>query len=368
MAEGSIIHGAAVRLDNVSRRYGSVSAVENVNLEVQPGEFVTLLGPSGSGKSTTLNILAGFDRASEGEVYVDERPFGGLPAHKRNIGMVFQDYALFPHLSVAENVAYPLRERRVGAAQTASSVREALATVKLEDFAERAIHQISGGQRQRVALARAIVFSPQILLMDEPLGALDKKLREQLQTELKELHRRIGVTVFFVTHDQEEAMALSDRIAVFNKGRIEQIGAPKQLWEKPSSPFVADFLGGSNLIPGKVVGDRFIARERQFAIAAGATDGDATLLVRPEFLRLSPKGEGTGANSLHGRLASTSFIGSARRLGIDCGPNGRFQVVEHIGAFSRADDGDEIVMSWDAPAGVVVPGVDNSVATVFQAA
>ncbi|WP_226781587.1 ABC transporter ATP-binding protein [Oceaniglobus trochenteri] len=369
LADNSEGQGAAVRLEGVKRSYGDVIAVENVNLDVKPGEFVTLLGPSGSGKSTTLNIIAGFEQATAGEVFVNDQPIGRLPAHKRNMGMVFQHYALFPHMTVSQNVAYPLEERRMAKQDIAEKTRAALDLVKLGHLGDRNIAQLSGGQQQRVALARAIVFSPHILLMDEPLGALDKQLREELQYELKELHRRIGVTVFFVTHDQEEALALSDRIAVFNDGQILQIGTPRALWEAPQSPFVANFIGESNLIPGAMAQGRFRARDQDYQAGPNAGDGAATLLVRPGQLRVSAADGAVpdGHNRITGKLASSAFMGSVRRLVVDCGANGRFQVVEQIGAFSDTADGDAVILHWHPDNSILVEGVDDTVANVFDA-
>jgi putative spermidine/putrescine transport system ATP-binding protein len=366
-------HGAAVRLDGISRYYGSVAAVEGVSLDVAPGEFITLLGPSGSGKSTTLNIIAGFDRADAGEVLVDGHPIGRLPAHKRNMGMVFQHYALFPHLTVEQNVAYPLEERRLAKAEILERTRRALSMVQLSDYGARRISQISGGQQQRVALARAIVFQPRVLLMDEPLGALDKKLREQLQQEFKALHRNLGVTVFFVTHDQEEALALSDRIAVFRDGKIEQVGTPLELWDTPRTPFVADFLGGANLIPGAVEGVRFVCGAADYPIPAGnAVAGSATLLVRPERLRLAERQTrpSRGLAWVDGRIALISFTGQTRRLTVDCGEQGIFVAVEQDGRFSAFSEGADVAVEWSVDDARILPGNDQripNVLTRFQA-
>ncbi|QFT61064.1 Spermidine/putrescine import ATP-binding protein PotA (plasmid) [Sulfitobacter sp. THAF37] len=238
---------AGPRFENVTKRYGRVMALDKFDLDVAPGEFVTFLGPSGSGKTTALNILAGFADATEGEVFIGDRSVGGLPPEKRNVGMVFQSYSLFPHLSVFENVAFPLRLRGVGGDTLKRKVGEALEMVHLSDFAARMPNELSGGQRQRVAFARAVVFDPPVLLMDEPLSALDLKLREQMQLEIKRYHAQIGCTIIFVTHDQGEALTLSDRVAVMRAGRIAQVGSPKEIYDRPNSQYVAEFIGNTNL-------------------------------------------------------------------------------------------------------------------------
>src|SRR5438128_3227285 len=233
-----------VRFQNVQKSYDGVTlVVQNLNLEIARGEFLTLLGPSGSGKTTTLMMLAGFESPTAGEIVLEGRPITRTPPHKRHFGMVFQNYALFPHLTVGQNVAYPLTVRGVSKADQAQRVERALDMVRLQGMAERFPAQLSGGQQQRVALARALVFGPQLVLMDEPLGALDKQLREHMQIELKELHRQLGVTFVYVTHDQGEALTMSDRVAVFNEGFIQQLDAVERLYERPANRFVAGFVG-----------------------------------------------------------------------------------------------------------------------------
>ncbi|TIW31177.1 MAG: ATP-binding cassette domain-containing protein, partial [Mesorhizobium sp.] len=227
--------GAAIDLESISKAYGGFKALDGVSLRIEPGEFMTLLGPSGSGKTTTLNVIAGFTDVTSGKLLVGDKSVVGVPAHKRNIGVVFQHYALFPHMTVGRNVAYPLTLRGVGQDERKARVTRALDMVKMGDFAHRYPSELSGGQQQRVALARAIVFDPPLLLMDEPLGALDKKLREWLQLEIKRIHRELGTTFVYVTHDQEEALVLSDRIAVFNRGQIEQVGTGRQLYDEPAT-------------------------------------------------------------------------------------------------------------------------------------
>ena len=289
---------APLRLVGVTRRFGPVLAVDDVTLEVRPGELVTLLGPSGSGKTTLLNVVAGFEPPTAGEVYLGERRITGEPPNRRNVGMVFQDLALFPHLTVFENVAFPLRLRKVAEPEVRARVGEALALVRLEGLDARAPRQLSGGQQQRVALARALVFRPPLLLMDEPFGALDRSLRERLQGELRQLQRRLGITVLFVTHDQAEAMALSDRIVVIDRGRLQQVGRPEELYEAPANPFVADFIGESNVLRCAAVSPAGgLLRVRtaggsELDVAPAAKAGEARhLVLRPESLRLHADGQ-----------------------------------------------------------------------------
>lgn len=239
---------APVRFEKVSRRFGNVMALDDFCLDIAAGEFITLLGPSGSGKTTALNILAGFDRATSGEVFIGDRAVGALPPERRNVGMVFQSFALFPHMSVFDNVAFPLRMRRISSGDVSARVARALDMVQLSGYGDRRPAALSGGQRQRVALARAVVAEPPVLLMDESLSALDLKLREELQEEIRRLHRDLGTTVLFVTHDQGEALALSDRIALMNRGRICQLDTPGALYDRPATRFVADFIGRTNIV------------------------------------------------------------------------------------------------------------------------
>lgn len=252
----SVNHDAAdaatalpIHIEGLTKKYGQLYALDSVDLEIESGEFLTLLGPSGSGKTTLLMAIAGFNRPDAGSIRFGDREVILTPPHKRDVGMVFQSYALFPHMSVAENVAFPLKLRDVGKKEIEQRVTEALETVQLSGYGERGIDQLSGGQRQRVALARAFVFGPRILLMDEPLSALDKKLRERMQIELKHLHRLLGVTTVYVTHDQREALTMSDRIAVINEGRLTQVGSPEVIYNNPANAFVADFIGESTMLP-----------------------------------------------------------------------------------------------------------------------
>src|SRR5258707_11783204 len=291
---------AAIEIAGVSKIYdGGVRAVDAVAMEIRQGEFFSLLGPSGCGKTTTLRMIAGFDTPSIGAIRVDGADITHVPAHKRDMGMVFQNYALFPHRTVAENVAFGLRMRRLDKASIATKVKAALAMVELSDLEDRRPAQLSGGQQQRVALARAIVIAPRVLLCDEPLGALDKKLRQQMQFELKQLQKKLGLTLVFVTHDQEEALAMSDRIAVMNAGRVEQIGAPSDIYDRPSTRFVADFIGDTNLFRADVIrdGGKYVLQvDRALSIDLAedpGTTGPLSIALRPEKIVLAaPTGHG----------------------------------------------------------------------------
>jgi putative spermidine/putrescine transport system ATP-binding protein len=309
-----------VRFIDVRKSYdGKADAVRNLNLEVAQGEFLTLLGPSGSGKTTTLMMLAGFEQPSEGRIFVGAEDITHLAVEKRGIGMVFQNYALFPNMTVGENIGFPLKVRRLPSAEIAGRVDKALAMVRLEGLADRRPQQLSGGQQQRVAVARALVFEPRLVLLDEPLGALDRQLREQMQYELKHLHERLGVTMVYVTHDQVEAMTMSDRVAVFDGGRLRQVAEPRRLYEEPQSLFVARFLGESNTLAGTV-------RQRHggqcsVALADGAgviatTVGSAdkvTVAVRPEKVALGAAAAGC-VNRFAATVLEVSFLGDQLRV------------------------------------------------------
>lgn len=286
----------SLSLANLVKHYGGLQrAVDDVSLDVAPGEFITFLGPSGSGKTTTLMMIAGFQEPSEGQISIAGRSVGHIPPYERNIGVVFQNYALFPHMSVASNVAFPLKMRGVAKRDRQLKSMEALARVGLQGFADRHPGELSGGQQQRVALARALVFEPDLILLDEPLGALDKNLREQMQLELKRIHREAGVTMIYVTHDQTEAMTMSDRIAVFNSGKIEQVGTPLDIYFKPKTRFVASFVGDSNLIDAEIIGNDGCVKVQdlgQFSVdIRNHRPGDRiSLLIRPEMIRLRTEG------------------------------------------------------------------------------
>jgi putative spermidine/putrescine transport system ATP-binding protein len=264
----------AVRFENVSRHFGEVKAVDNLNLDILDGEFFTMLGPSGSGKTTCLRMIAGFERPTSGQIWLHGREVSSLPPYEREVNTVFQDYALFPHMTVGENIAYGLMIRKVPGEERKRRVEEMLELVRLSGMAGRKPSQLSGGQRQRVALARALINHPRVLLLDEPLGALDLKLRQQMQLELKAIQERVGITFVYVTHDQEEALTMSDRLAVFNQGKVEQIGSPAEIYEYPRSAFVAGFVGTSNLISGEA--------------ARALTGSPETFSIRPEKIVISP--------------------------------------------------------------------------------
>ncbi len=350
----------ALTLRGLAKRYGDFVAVHGADLDVPRGAFLTLLGPSGSGKTTILMMIAGFTEPSVGSILLDGADITDLPPEKRAFGMVFQGYALFPHMTVAENVAFPLRVRGLGRAERDAKVRATLDLVQLSAFGERLPKQLSGGQQQRVALARALVFDPALLLLDEPLSALDKKLRAELQEELRALHRRVGRTFINVTHDQEEALSLSDEVAILNHGHIIQKGAPGALYERPATRFVADFLGKSNFLRGVVreVGPEHVGvqcgslRLRHFG---GARLGDDVLLsLRPEKIALAQEGD----NALEGRVTSTSYLGTGHAVVLET-PIGPIRV--HQPAWRAAVTpavGDTIRMAWAADAATIVEDDD----------
>jgi putative spermidine/putrescine transport system ATP-binding protein len=307
------------------RRFGPVTALAGVDLTVAEGELLTILGPSGSGKTTLLKVVAGFEIPDEGTVYLGSANVTMAPPRSRDVGMVFQNYALFPHLTVAQNVAFPLEMRRLPKAERESRVAEALALVELSGYGERLPRQLSGGQQQRVALARAIVFNPRLLLLDEPFGALDRKLREAMQLEVRRLQRRLKLTTLFITHDQEEALILSDRVAVMNAGRLEQVGAPAEVYARPATRFVADFVGESNLLEG-TAGEGAMVKVPGLgpvvlAAPAGPPGARVTLLLRPEGLRVGAAAA-TLPNRVSGRVLETVFLGLSikLRLQLEGGP------------------------------------------------
>jgi putative spermidine/putrescine transport system ATP-binding protein len=356
--------GHALALRGLSKRYGSFTAVDQVSLQVERGQFLTLLGPSGSGKTTILMCIAGFVEPSEGAILLDGRDITALPPERRDFGMVFQGYALFPHMTVAENVAFPLRVRRMGQAECQAKVKAALDLVQLDRFADRLPKQLSGGQQQRVALARALVFDPALLLLDEPLSALDKKLRAELQEELKALHRRVGRTFVNVTHDQEEALSLSDRIAILNHGKLVQEGGPTELYDAPRTRFVADFLGKSNFLHGTV---EEVSPEG-FAIEAGGTrvvqalqggtppahGTQALLSLRPEKIALLAEGE-AAENAVTGRIAAWSYLGAGYALTVATPGLGDLRVALPTWRAPIAPrDGLEVRLGWSADASVPV--------------
>jgi spermidine/putrescine ABC transporter ATP-binding subunit len=361
---GTASRGAELRLDRLTKRFGSVLAVDEVSLEIPSGSFVTFLGPSGSGKTTTLNLIAGFLEPDGGEIFFDGRPVSHTPTHKRDLGMVFQNYALFPHMTVLDNVAFPLRMRaRLPAAEVARAVASTLALVQLAGFERRYPRQLSGGQQQRVAMARALVSRPRLLLMDEPLGALDKKLRERMQVEMKAIHRSVGTTFLYVTHDQGEALAMSDVIVVMRDGRVEQLGAPRDLYDAPATEFVADFLGSANLLVGRVAGQsgglvtvelRGGVTVHARAARAPAPGATVKLLVRPEDVDVaSEDATPAGADALRGKVAETIYLGEMTRVVVDTddGP-----VIARLPGRRGGElvPGQAIAVSWPRGAGRVL--------------
>ncbi|MCK9552684.1 ABC transporter ATP-binding protein [Aquamicrobium sp.] len=340
-----------IRFEKVSKAYGTLRVVDDLDLNIAQGEFLSLLGPSGSGKTTILMMLAGFEAPSGGTISVGGRRVDHLPPHKRNMGVVFQNYALFPHMSVAANVAFPLEMRGVARSEIEEKVTRALDMVQLGAMKDRRPAQLSGGQQQRVALARALVFEPSVVLMDEPLGALDKQLREQMQLDIRALHKRLGLTIVFVTHDQSEALTMSDRIAVFNRGKIEQIGSPREIYDQPRSRFVAQFIGETNLVEGTLAeaGD------------AGATvklDGGGTIRVQPSDIRadagrilVSVRPErirlGTDAgsqNAYPATVADAVYHGDHLRIQLDDGAFGFIAKADRKTA--EFNPGDKVVVSF----------------------
>jgi len=354
-----------VRLDQVTKRFHEVVAVDDLSLDVEQGEFFSMLGPSGCGKTTTLRMIGGFEETTEGTIYLGDADVTGLPPFKRDVNTVFQNYALFPHLNVRENVAFGLRRKKVNNAEIDQRVVAMLELVEMPGYEDRKPSQLSGGQQQRVALARALINHPKVLLLDEPLGALDLKLRKQMQIELKRIQTEVGITFIYVTHDQEEAMTMSDRIAVMRAGRIEQLGTPEELYERPRTEFVAGFLGVSNLLGGSVVGrdDAFvsvrIADGTVLRAPGDSVNGSATVRigVRPEKLRVTPLEEGAGPaqaegglNSLDGTILDASYIGVSTQYLVETRDGHRLTVyaqnLETGGAAEALADGHPVRLTW----------------------
>lgn len=340
----------SIALHDLQKRYGSATAVDDVSLSISPGEFISLLGPSGSGKTTTLMMIAGFEMPDSGQVLLDDKDITRLPPHRRELGVIFQNYALFPHMTVAENVAYPLRMRRVSKGEVEERVRRVLDQVHLGALASRYPHQMSGGQQQRVAIARALVFDPPVLLLDEPLGALDKKLREHLRNEIKTLHKQVGKTMVYVTHDQDEALAMSDRVAVMHEGRIRQVSAPQDIYRRPADLFVASFVGEVNLIPATLRSGLAHGPAGEKLPAAPWTDADreATLCVRPEHLRLDMTAAEHSVG-IQGRIVDMTFVGDATILEFrsDAGLQLKSKML-NISAETMPQIGSACVASWAA--------------------
>ena len=357
-----VSHGVDLEIAGLTKRYGNLPVVDDVDLTISAGEFMTLLGPSGSGKTTTLNLIAGFAQPDAGRIALGGRPLVGVPPHRRDIGVVFQNYALFPHMTVGANVAFPLKQRRMGKPEITRAVGDILQIVGLGDLSNRYPRELSGGQQQRVALARALVFGPKLLLLDEPLGALDKRLREGLQLEIKRIHREIGVTFVFVTHDQEEALTMSDRIAVFNHGRIEQVSDARDLYEQPQTLFAAQFLGDSNVVQGTVSsvgGQRRIEADGLTLIAPATSLADganAALVLRPERVRVEPAGSPVAATSnvVYATVKDLVYLGGRRRLVLHVA--GREFIADQMASPRDFSLGESVVLSWDPSAATLVEG------------
>jgi len=347
-----------VRFESVQKSYdGEVLVVKDLNLDIAKGEFVTMLGPSGSGKTTCLMMLAGFEPATHGEIYLDGTPINNVPPHKRGIGMVFQNYALFPHMTVAENLAFPLEVRGMNKADQQAKVKRALEMVELSEMGGRRPAQLSGGQQQRVAVARALVFDPELILMDEPLGALDKQLREQMQYEIKHIHESLGVTVVYVTHDQAEALTMSDRIAVFNDGVIQQISSPEALYEEPDTSFVAQFIGENNKLNGEVKeihkngtctvqldsGEIVYAK----AVNVGKVGSRTTMSLRPERVTIAPKVK-KGRSLINGEIAELIYLGDHIRTRMKVAGSDDF-IVKIPNTFGHVplEEGATVVVGWE---------------------
>jgi spermidine/putrescine transport system ATP-binding protein len=363
---------AVITIDHVTKRFGVFVAVDDAHFEIRRGEFFSMLGPSGCGKTTTLRMIAGFEQPSTGQVRLEGKDVSRVPPYKRNVNTVFQQYALFPHMSVFDNVAFGPRSKRTPKSEVGTRVRDLLDIVRLAEFADRKPGQLSGGQQQRVALARALVNYPSALLLDEPLGALDLKLRQAMQLELKRIQREVGITFIYVTHDQEEALTMSDRIAVMNDGHVEQIGSPEDVYHTPESVFVAGFIGTANLLPAKVVraangraevslpGDTHTELPLgDHELSAGA---HATVMVRPERIRLSTTEPPAGSARVAVELADLVFQGPVVRCALRA-PDGT-QIVAHVGPEEELPvlrPGSDLWITWDHDAGVLLRGIDATI-------
>ncbi|MGH6760792.1 MAG: ABC transporter ATP-binding protein [Phyllobacterium sp.] len=343
-------------VDGLSKRYGEATALKPTHIAVQPGEFLTLLGPSGSGKTTLLQMISGLVAPSEGRLFIDGKDETDTPVHKRDIGLVFQHYALFPHLTVEENIAFPLKMRGLKSAEVKEQVKTTLEMVQLDHLSSRFPRELSGGQQQRVALARCFVYQPSIILMDEPLGALDKKLREHMQFEIKQLHRQTGATIVYVTHDQEEALALSDRICLMNHAMVEQIAPPQEIYSRPATAFAADFIGVSNIFRGKVETgpdgrSHFRTNSKKLVLdeACDAKGGDMALVVRPEHMQLG----GEGANRIDGKVAEIVYAGSETRVLVDAA-EARLLTVRVLPGQPIPALGEKVALNWHPEAAILV--------------
>jgi spermidine/putrescine ABC transporter ATP-binding subunit len=353
-----------VEFGNVSKMFGRTSAVEELNISIEKGEFFSLLGPSGCGKSTTLRMLAGFTPPTTGRIKVNNRDITDLPPEARGIGIVFQNYAIFPHMSVFDNIAFGLVERRLPKNEIRAKVEAALAQVGMEGFEQRFERELSGGQKQRVALARVLVIEPEILLLDEPLSALDKKMREEMKLWIKDIQKKIGITTIYVTHDQSEALTMSDRIAVMDRGRLLQVGTPTGIYERPASRFIAEFIGDSNLLDAHILQlnggmcdvDIGIATlSARLPESSGLKEGSrVSLLVRPEAVRLEPV-KGDEKPKISGRIADDIYQGSLRRYQVAAGEHALFVEVPNRPEFESLARGDTVDLFWSSESGVIVP-------------
>ena len=339
---------AQVRIEHVYKRFGAVTAVDNFDVVVEDGEFVSILGPSGCGKTTTLRMIAGFERATEGEIYIGDKCVSSsikgtfAPPEKRDIGMVFQSYAVWPHMTVAENVGYPLKIQKVAKEERAKRVQEMLELVHLGEYGERYPHQLSGGQQQRVALARALVAQPGLLLLDEPLSNLDAKLRESMRFEILSIQKKLGITVVYVTHDQGEAMAMSDRVVVMSKGVVQQVGAPHDIYTNPANKMVADFIGLVNFIPGEAKGDRVFIKDSNVSfVNPTEITGEATIAVRPENISISASG-----GQLEGTMVARFYLGDAVDYRVQCGDN-MVRVIVKGADVDAYPDGSKVYLDFD---------------------
>ena len=354
----------SVEIRRACKNYGSVRALDDVSLNVAPGEFVSLLGPSGSGKTTLLGILGGFIQPSSGSIYFGDSDVTFVPPHQRDIGVVFQNYALFPHMSVGENVAFPLRARRLPKPEWPDKVRLALAMVGLGGYEARGVAQLSGGQRQRVALARAMIFEPRLILMDEPLSALDKQLRESMQIELRELHKRIGATIIYVTHDQREALTMSDRVAILKDGRLVQIDQPKQLHDRPTNSFVASFIGEATLLPVRRVDSSSVALGAVILRSTRAIpdDDELMLAVHSEKLLIDGNGSDPASNRLTGTVTDIVYQGESLRIFLELADGARLSLRQpsHHDAYRRIPSpGGAITVILHPEDTIVVPKADE---------
>ena len=348
---------ARLDLSRVSKRYGALAAVDDVSIEVPEGEFLVLLGPSGCGKTTTLRMIAGFVDPSEGTISIGGRDVTALPPWRRNAGLVFQSYALFPHLSVNENVAFGLEMRRIGKAEAAAKVAEALRLVRLDKHGERLPRQLSGGQQQRVALARALAIHPDVLLLDEPLSNLDAKLRHDVRVEIRDLQRKLGLTTVMVTHDQEEALTMADRLVVMSEGRIRQIGSQRDLYERPADRFVADFVGRSNFLEGRVAEPGVFLTQGGLTLRCAAQEpGPATLALRPERVALSRSGEAFD-NSFEGEVAFVSYLGAALETHVRLNPQEQIvALTPNVAGLVAPRIGERLRVGWGREDGRIFTG------------